>query len=219
MRYETLFARYCRTLVAFAMVAAMVASTAMAQPPSPAPDQIALLREILSGSPVDGSIFADSFTAQVPATKVRSIVEDYRARLGDVATIGPAGAGTDYLITFAHGTLLATMQLNWNGKISGLLFHDEVSEGDRAALERFFSASAPRSEWFAPSFLTQVPMTQILATTSQIVAQEGPYKRLVTRDGVYYAVFEKFQNHVSAQTDAQGRFVALLLRAPEALGA
>jgi hypothetical protein len=211
-----LFAPRFRTLVAFVVAVAMVGSSALAQS---TPDPSFLLTAFFGNGPVDGSVFAPSFLAQAPIAKVKAAIEDYKARLGGLSTVAKAGAGTDYLMTFQRGTLLATMQLNWGGKISGLLFHDEVSPANSAALQRFFSANSASPDWFAPSFLAKVPMTRITAVMTQVTSEEGAFKRIDTREGSYFAVFEKSQNHVNVSTDATGRFTALLLRPAEPLSA
>jgi hypothetical protein len=97
------------------------------------------------------------------------------------------------------------------------LFHDEVSPADTAALQRFFSASTPSADWFTPSFVAKVPMTQITAVMAQVTSEEGAFKRIDVRQGSYFAVFEKSQNHVNVSTDTSGRFTSLLLRPPEPL--
>jgi hypothetical protein len=184
---------------------------------SKAPDPTFLLTAFFGNGPVDGSVFAPSFLSQVPVAKVQAAIDDYKARLGSLSTVARAGAGSDYLLTFQRGTLLATIQLNWDGKISGLLYHDEVSPANTAALQRFFSASTANADWFAPSFLEKVPITQITAVMTQVTTQEGSFKRIDMREGSYFAVFEKSQNHINVSTDTNGRFTALLLRPPEPL--
>ena len=115
-------------------------------------------------------------------------------------------------MTFERGTLLASISLDAGGKIGGLVFHDETNDATRAALERFFTDRAPSAASFSDAFLAHIPLAQIAAITAQIKASEGKFVRLDLRDGAYYAVFEKAENHVQAALDAASKFTLLLLR-------
>ena len=216
MKPAALFARSLRTLALFAMVALALTTAATAQ--SPSPDPQAALVTVFTSPHVDGSPFAASFLAQVPLTTVQAVLDDYRQRLGNVSMIRPTTYQPDYVITFARGTVLATVSLDASGKITLLRLHDETSESNRAAIVRLLSAGTPQAAWFAPSFLSSVPLTQVAAIVAQVDTQEGAFERLEVRDGAYFAVFAKFENHVLAKTDAQGRFTELLLRPPGPLG-
>jgi beta-lactamase class A len=112
--------------------------------------------------------------------------------------------------------VLATMTLDAAGKVSSLVLHDETSDAVRRALERFFTQQPARADWFAPAFLAAIPIDQIATITAQLVAQEGAFERLEVRDGTYYAVFAKAENHVIAALDAEGRFTTLRLLSPVA---
>lgn len=174
----------------------------------------AMLQTLFSSKSVDESVFDATFAAAVPAAALQAIVDDFRARLGALTSV--AKNGSDYALTFSKGTLLATIAFDSSGKVSGLLFHDETSATDRAALQRFFSEKPAKAEWFAPSFLEAVPLAQIQTVLDQIAAQEGSFERLELRGGAYYAVFEKAENHVLVVTDANGKFTMLRLLPPVA---
>jgi len=199
-------------IVALSIVLAFCAGArAGAQSPDPS---VAILTALFTSKDVDATAFAPAFTATVPASQLQTIVDDFRARLGALTSI--AKAGSDYALTFAKGGLRATIALDAAGKVSSLVLHDETSDVDRRALERFFTQQPPRADWFAPSFLAAIPLDQIAAITTQIVAQEGAFERLEVRDGAYYAVFAKAENRVIVATDAEGRFTGLRLLPPVA---
>ncbi len=163
---------------------------------------------------MDATAFAPAFTTAVPPTQMQTIVDDLRARLGPLTSV--AKAGSDYALTFAKGGMRATIALDTAGKVASLVLHDETSDVDRRALERFFTQQPPQADWFAPSFLAAIPLDQIAAIKAQIVAQEGAFERLEVRDGAYYAVFAKAENHVIVATDADGKFTGLRLLTPVA---
>ena len=81
------------------------------------------------------------------------------------------------------------------------------------ALERFFTEE-PQAEWFAPSFLAQVPIEQIGPVRQQVTGSLGAFDRAEGSGGRWMAYFEKGRVPVQASLDAEGRFVGLFLRPP-----
>ncbi len=164
---------------------------------------------MFEGKAIDGVVLAASFTAQVSVAALQEIVDDFKARLGAVGAIVQDGG--DYQMTFAKGSLRATIALDSDGKVSGLLFHDEVSDVDTAALKRALSADAVSADWFAPSFLSALPVDHMNAVLSQLRATEGAFQRVEVRGGMYYAVYEKGESHANIVTDAAGKITYLRL--------
>lgn len=194
------------------VIAAMlfVLSPARAQTPA----EQAVLQKMFQGKALDASMFADSLTAQLPIATLQSIVDGFRRQLGDLKSVVKSGDGYD--LTFPKGSLRAKIVLDSSGKVSGLLFSDELSDANRAALEQVLRADHPSPEWFADSFLGHVPATQLDATLAQIRGQEGKFVRVETRDGSYYSVFEKAENKTQIMLDAAGKISTLFLGPPTA---
>lgn len=85
---------------------------------------------------------------------------------------------------------------------------------ERAAIERFFTATEISREWFAESFLAAVPFEQIPILRAQMTAPLGAFEE-VRRDGDrWLARFESGSIPTLAQLDAEGRFVGLRLLPP-----
>lgn len=207
-------ASICSPMRPFGLTAGIVA--AMLLMPSPAraqvtPEQGAIQR-MFQAKTLDASLFADTFTAQLPVATLQSIVDAFRRQLGDLSSVVKSGDG--YELTFPKGSLRAKIALDSSGKVTGLLFSDEVSDANRAALERVLRADHPSPEWFADSFLGHVPATQLDATLAQIRGQEGKFVRVETRDGSYYSVFEKAENQTQIMLDAAGKITTLFLGPP-----
>lgn len=174
----------------------------------PAADQAAL-QKMFQGATLDASLFADSFTAQVSIATMQSLIDGFRHNLGDLKSVAKSGDG--YLLTFSKGSLRAKGLTLDAGEVTGLFFSDEVSDANRAALERVLRAAHSSPDWFSASFLEHVPATQLDATMAQIRAQEGNFVRVETRDGSYYSVFEKAENRTQIMLDADGKIGTLFL--------
>ncbi len=202
-------------LIGLALIPAlgMVAFAQTPQPLPPAPGSApAIVRALFAEKSVDASLFAGSFTAQVPIATVQTIVDGYRTRLGTFGSVEPAGS--DFAVVFEHGSVLASIALDASGKITGLLLHDEISPALRAALERFLGTKTVSADWFSAAFLAQVPAAQIQSLADQLRAQEGAFLRLDERERRYVAVFEKATNPIFGSLDNAGRFVALRIGPP-----
>jgi beta-lactamase class A len=191
-----------------------VALLVLAAPAIAATPEQTALESMFHAKAVDPSLFAETFTAQVPVSTVQGLIDGYRRRFGELRSV--AKDGSDYQLTFPKGSLRATINLDSNGKIAGLLFHDEVSDADRAALERVLKADHVSPEWFADSFLAQVPVVQLDAGLAQIRAQEGKFAKVEVRNGSYYSVFEKGENKTQIALDSAGKITTLFLGPPTA---
>ena len=108
-------------------------------------------------------------------------------------------------------SLRATVELDGDGKVAGLRFHDEQSPADRTALERLLRADHADAAWFAQGFLDQISLAQVDALTAQVRAAEGTFVRVDSRAGVYYAVFANAENIVQIATTPSGKIAYLTL--------
>ena len=82
------------SLVVLALIPAlgMFAFAQMPQSSPPAPGSASpILHRLFAVKNVDGSLFASSFTAQIPTATVQTIVDGYRARLATFKSVEPAG--------------------------------------------------------------------------------------------------------------------------------
>ncbi len=199
-------------LSAFATALLIVAATS-AGGAAPSAQQ-SVLKAIFTAKTVDPQLFAASFTAQVPVSSVQSIVETFKAQLGELSSI--EAAGSDEELVFSKGSLLATVALDAQGKITGLLLHDEVDAANQAALERVLRADRVSADWFAPSFLAHVPAAQVDDVLAQIRLELGAFRRVTVRNGSYYSVFEKGESRTNVMIDTTGKINALLFRPPGA---
>lgn len=77
------------------------------------------------------------------------------------------------------------------------------------ALTRLFSASEVRQEWFAPSFLAQIPFATIQAQLGGIAQAYGAFQKLDAYQSKPLVIFERGTLLVtSALLDEQGRFTS-----------
>jgi beta-lactamase class A len=81
-----------------------------------------------------------------------------------------------------------------------------------AALERLFSTPAPQPEWFAESFLTQVPLTQIEQIVAGFRASLGPYQSVQPQGESYQIQFEKGKLLARIAVNDSGQITGLLLQ-------
>jgi beta-lactamase class A len=192
-------------LVALFLLALCTAALASAQVPR---EQV-ILQTLFSEKTIDASLFATAFTDRVPLSTVQTLVDGYRQRLGELKSV--AKDTPDYQLTFASGSLRATIALDAAGKIATLILHDEVSATNAAALEKVLRAEKVSSDWFAPSFLAQVPAAALDAGLGQMRTQWGGFVRIELRNGAYYSVFEKGESHTQISLDSDGKITLLYL--------
>jgi hypothetical protein len=172
---------------------------------------VAFVRRLFTTQTVDASLFDDAFLQRVPVADVQTLVDGYRQRLG--ALKGAAHDPGGERLTFARGSLRATLDLDPQGKAAGLRFHDEQSDADARALERVLRARNVTADWFSQGFLDQFSAAQVDAQNAQLRATEGAFVRLESRTGVYYAVFERAENIVEIETARSGKIAYLRLLA------
>jgi hypothetical protein len=85
---------------------------------------------------------------------------------------------------------------------------------EATAADRFFRSAEPRAEWFAESFLRQVPIQTVQQVLEQARAQLGAYQGVTGSGGDLVAAFEHGDVPTAVQVDGQGRFTGLFLRPP-----
>ena len=78
-------------------------------------------------------------------------------------------------------------------------------------LERLLTTESLTSDWFAPSFLQQIPFPQIQALLTTIGAQLGPLQAIEVRGDGFYLTFERGAAEAQIVLDAQGRIAGLLI--------
>jgi hypothetical protein len=170
---------------------------------------VGFVQRLFSGATIDASLFDEAFVQRVPIADVQALVDGYRQRLGALKAVTHDSGGDR--LTFAHGSLRATLDLDPQGKAAELRFHDEQSDTDRKALERVLRAPHVAADSFTQGFLDQVSAAQVDAQNEQLRALEGAFLRVESREGVYYAVFERAENIVEIETARSGKIAYLRL--------
>lgn len=79
------------------------------------------------------------------------------------------------------------------------------------AIERLFTAPL-QPDWFAESFLSQVPFEQIQAILTDIKTSLGPYQSIQSAENGYLLIFERGQAMAYINLDANGQIVGLLFQ-------
>ena len=81
-----------------------------------------------------------------------------------------------------------------------------------AALERLFTSPSPKSEWFADSFLSQIPLTQVEQIITEFKTSLGAYQSVQPDDEGYLVQFEKGKLSAQISVNEQGQITDLLLQ-------
>lgn len=84
---------------------------------------------------------------------------------------------------------------------------------EEEALVRFYTQEL-QAEWFAPSFLEQVPFTQLAPVRQQLAGPLGTFQGLERDGDRWMALFEKGKIPTHVTVDDEGRFTGLFLRPP-----
>ncbi len=200
--------------VALSLGTSALAQTApRSRPPAdPARDK-PVLQAMFDKPKLDAARFSSTFTDAVPLENVQTAIDTYRGSLGALQSIAPVGP--DELLTFARGTLRASTAYDASGKITGLLFHDEISAANRAALERLLRATKADPAWFSAQFIAHVGADQLGGLIDRLHATAGTFQRVDIRDGSYVSVFSKGAYPTNVSTDAAGKIDNLAFRAPD----
>ena len=90
-----------------------------------------------------------------------------------------------------------------------------ASAGDpQAALTRLFTEPHVQADWFAASFLAQVPATQIETILGQLKSQLGAFKSISQEGAKYRVNFERGNDLASVVLDSDGRISGLFFESP-----
>lgn len=84
----------------------------------------------------------------------------------------------------------------------------------QAALERLFTTRPVQAAWFTPSFLQEVPLTQVEQVLSTLEAQLGRYLGVQPEGDGFVVSFEKGEVPTRIALDSEGRIAALRFLAP-----
>lgn len=84
---------------------------------------------------------------------------------------------------------------------------------EEEALERFFTRDI-QAEWFAPSFLAQVPADRLAPILEQVTGSLGAFVEVRPDGDRWMAVYEKGRVPTLLTLDAEGRFTGLRMLAP-----
>jgi hypothetical protein len=192
---------------AFSMVLVLIGVALTGAAYGQADPGVTLLERMFHETAIDPGMFATSFTESVPVKQVQGYVDDVRNRLGSLTSAKKDA--DEYQLAFAKGSLRATLILDSSGKVIGLRFHDEVSDADRAALERVLRADHVSSDWFTAAFMDEVSTATLDGILAKFRADEGAFTRVDVRGGAFYSVFAKGASRTQITTDANGKIVTL----------
>jgi beta-lactamase class A len=81
-----------------------------------------------------------------------------------------------------------------------------------AALERLFTSPSPQAEWFADSFLSQIPLTQIEQIVTEFQTSLGAYQSVQPDSEGYIVQFEKGKLLAQISVNETGQIIGLLLQ-------
>ncbi|MBW4516770.1 MAG: serine hydrolase [Timaviella obliquedivisa GSE-PSE-MK23-08B] len=81
-----------------------------------------------------------------------------------------------------------------------------------AALERLFTSPSPKAEWFADSFLSQVPLTQVEQIVTEFQTLLGAYKSVQPDNEGYLVQFDKGKLLAQVSLNEAGQITGLLLQ-------
>ena len=88
----------------------------------------------------------------------------------------------------------------------------------KAALERLFTTDPITAEWFAPTFLAQVPVSQIQQIIASLSKELGQYRGVETEGEQYRIVFERGTIPTKIALNEQGQISGLLFQSPRLKG-
>ena len=86
------------------------------------------------------------------------------------------------------------------------------------AFARLFGAAETSGDWFAPSFLAQIPLEKVRTIVRSMKDELGALRAVRRAEGGFECDFEKGTVPAEAELDEQGRFVRLFFRPPRVKG-
>ncbi len=91
----------------------------------------------------------------------------------------------------------------------------DTTVSPQAALARLFTSSHVDADWFAQSFLEQVPAASVQAIVSQLITQLGAFKSITPEGSKYRVLFEHGDDLASIVLDSSGRISGLFFESPQ----
>jgi hypothetical protein len=152
---------------------------------------------------IDPSLFTANFVSKIPIDGVQEFIASYKQRLGEPKSF--VREGTQLRIISPRGSISCDIALDQQGKISNLLFHDELSQSDLDALQKIMSSPSADPALFEESFKTDVPMTKVDDVIGGLRKKFGPFVRIETRRRGYFVVFDHGEAHAQISVNAQGK--------------
>ena len=156
----------------------------------------------LTGVSLDGSAF--TFAIQGPPgnpTFTGTLSGD-----GIEGTFSQAGSEFPFTLTRADQTV--------GGSSTGGVAGSEASLSPKAALERFFTDKPIQADWFADSFLAQVPLEQLEPGLKGITDQLGSYESVAGDSSPFTVNFSQGTATVNIALDADGKISTLFIGNP-----
>lgn len=80
------------------------------------------------------------------------------------------------------------------------------------ALERLFTSPSPQAEWFADSFLSQIPLTQVEQLLTEFQTSLGVYQSVQPDSAGYLVQFEQGKLLAQISLNEAGQIIGLLLQ-------
>jgi hypothetical protein len=191
-------------------IALLLGATTSAPADTPA---IPTLHTLFTQPKLDPALFTSNFVAKIPVTDVQAFVGSYVARLGAPTSIDKSGF--EYQIVSPKGSIKVNIAFDQANHISSLLFHDELSAVNGAALQKVLAARTLSADWFEPSYLRDVPTQKLSSVLADMHAALGTFVRVDTRNSTYVAVFDHGESHAQISADIDGKINYLAFSKPD----
>jgi hypothetical protein len=174
---------------------------------------IATLNTLFSQPHLDPHLFTPNFLAKIPVSDVEAFIGSYVVRLGAPTAIAPQGY--EYLVTSPKGSVKVDIAFDDQHRISSLLFHDELSAANLAALQKVLGGDDLSPDWFEPSYLKDVPTEKLTSLLADMHKAMGKLVRVDTQNSTYVAIFENGATHAQVSADIDGRIDYLAFSKPQ----
>ncbi len=175
------------------------AIAAMADPVA----ETAAVKALFASDKIDPAAFTPAFVSKVPVDGIQGFIDSYKERLGTPLRFDRDD--TQLRIVSKGGSIGCDVALDQQGKISDLLFHDEMSAADLAALQSVMVAPKADAAAFEKSFAADVPMTRIDDVIGGLRTKFGAFVRIEARKRGYFVIFEKGLAHAQISVTADGK--------------
>lgn len=91
-----------------------------------------------------------------------------------------------------------------------------ASISPKSALERLFTSEQIQTEWFAPSFLSQIPIEQVQQVIASLKNQLGTYQSVQNNAQDYLVIFSQASVPTQIVLNNKGQISGLLFQPPQA---